>query len=167
MSTFQLYDNHLCDVSGVITANGKFNVLTGVPQANSQGNSAIAVVIDYASMTPDPETTSPGYKILTQIQYETAPGAWVALGHQYEPFRFSFQGAQHKIEVAPNVLNTFPGVPIDVWDGTGVVTRISSQQGHLPGVSWRVVMTVEETKFGTPDALQSFVVSMSGERYDV
>jgi hypothetical protein len=169
-----LLSNYTVDVTQTINANGSFQVYTGPDKGNTGGHNSIILTVQYKNIIPDPDTTSPGYKIRCQLQGQVDESllgvgpadGWRVVGHQFDPYRFPFQGTTHVIEVQPNLFNPFPAVTVDVFDGSGVTERRSSQQGLLSD-TFRIVFYVEETKYGTTNALQSFDVDVIGEKYNV
>lgn len=162
---FTIYSNHVCDVTQTITSNGSFEVDITDGFSNSGGYNSITAHIRFKATTPHEEVGSPGWNILAIIESSDGSGTWNPIGQMMDPIRFLTQGAHNVITVQPNIFNIHEGVPIDIWDGTKTVTRISRQQGIL-GDDYRIKIIVHETKFGTSDALQSFTVDITGIRYN-
>jgi len=163
---FNIYTDHVCPVSQKITSNGSFVVDITTPINNVGNNNSITVHITFKDLVPHEEAGSPGWNILAVLETSDGSGHWSPIGQMFDPIRFLTQGAHNVITVQPNVFNIHEGVPIDIWDGTKTVSRISRQQGIL-GEDFRLKFIVHETKFGTSDALQSFTVDVVGIRYDI
>ena len=162
---FTIYTSQLVNASGIITDNGKFVLNTSDEFNNNGGYDSIIVNVDFSDLTPDPETTSPGYFIRAELQTSDNEGNWFPIGHMFEPVRRPEQGLKHIIVIQPNTFNINEGFPTDIFDGQNVVSRISRQQGAL-GVDFRTVVSAIETKQGTANALESFKLSIYGERYN-
>lgn len=164
---FTIYTGKYVNVSQVVTSNNKFivDVTPTVQNPDNQTCNSILLDLEYSGFTPNPDTTSPGWKIRAVIESSNGSGSWHPIGVQFEPLQHPSQGARQIIIIQPNIINFDEGIPVDVWDGQAVATRINRQQGVL-GIDFRVVLEVIETKYGTLDALQGFTVKMIGERYN-
>lgn len=164
---FTIYTGKFINVSQLVTANGKYIADISVPITNpdNQATNSILLDVDYSGFSPNPDTTSPGWSLRVIIESSNGSSMWHPIGVQFDPLRHPSQGTRQIIIVQPNIINFDEGIPIDVWDGQAVSTRINRQQGVL-GIDFRVVLELIETKHGTLDALQGFTVKMIGERYN-
>lgn len=163
---FTIYTGNTILMNSVVNSNGKFIVNISPTISNPSNEETNSIVLDvlFSNFSPDPETTVPGWSIRAVVESSNGAGLWRPVGVQFEPLRNPAQGSRQIIIIQPNIINFDEGIPIDVWDGEAVSSRINRQQGIL-GNDFRVVLEVIETKYGTLDALQSFNVRMTGERY--
>lgn len=163
---FSIWSGQLVTTSGLITSNqGIFTLLASVAQANQLSKSSILVDVTYYDFVYASSPAVPGWGLRCIIESQIN-GLWRPVGVQFEPLRDPAQGSRQQIIIQPNIVNFDEGIPIDVWNGLQVASRINRQQGILGGGAWRIVIQGFDSKFGTSEALTSFKVDLVGERYD-
>lgn len=157
-------------VSGIVTAPGTlYTVDTSPVVANSTGLDSIHLNVLFSNILPDPEqATQKGWRIRAVIETEGAgnpPNWWNPVGHMFEPLGDPGQGLRHVVVIQPNLVNLFEGVPLDLSDPLGNITRLSKQQGVLL-TDFRVRLEVSDQFAGGLGALESFDVEIFGDMYD-
>jgi hypothetical protein len=83
----------------------------------------------------------------------------------FEPHNPASPTDRHIVIIQPNIFNIDEGVPVDLFDGVGNVTRVSRQQGVIGG-DFRIITEVSDSLAGTSNALQSFDIELFGEYYN-
>lgn len=166
------------DVTSIVTSNGEFRVFESEEQTNdpSAKHNAIDIVLEFAEVDPGEAQASPGYRIgmvleskiaeIDLLELNPPEPVWTPIARLYDPFSRESQGLLHQLNVGPQIQNEFAGVPLDIFDGSKVVSRISDWSKHFPTKDWRIAFVVEETKYGTSDALQSFTVNLLATKYN-
>lgn len=156
-------------VDTTVTESGKvFPVDTTPLQNNNNGLDSVILNIKITNIVPDPVTaTAAGWRIrcVVESQGEGNPAWFLPVGSMFESHAPASPEDRHVIIVQPNIFNIDEGVPLDLFDGAGNITRISRQQGII-ATDFRVITEVSDQFAGTADALQSFDLELFGEYYD-
>ena len=150
-----------------VTGNGKFLAFVSTPTNHTQSKNSFRLHAQFNGFLPDPLAVgaSPGWSLRAVVESSDGQGHWFPIATQFEPLRNPLQGSTQIMVVQPTIFNPDEGIPVDVWDGQAVVARVNRQQGVL-GIDFRVKVELIETRYGTADALQSFTLSLFGDRYD-